>query len=66
MLVKINGENHKINIGATIASILQEFQIDQNRVAIEKNLEIIPCSQFDSTSLVDGDQIEVVEFIGGG
>lgn len=52
--------------GKTVSEYLQEAGYEISRVAVERNLSIIPRAQFDSTVLADGDSIEVVSFVGGG
>ena len=52
--------------GKTVSEYLQEAVYEISRVAVERNLSIIPRAQFDSTILADGDSIEVVSFVGGG
>ena len=52
--------------GKTVSEYLQEAGYEASRVAVERNLSIIPRAQFDSTVLADGDSIEVVSFVGGG
>ena len=52
--------------GATIAALVEALGYDLRRVAIERNLQIIPKSRLAKTPLADGDRIEIVHFIGGG
>ena len=52
--------------GKTVSEYLQEAGYEISRVAVERNLSIIPRTQFDSTVLADGDQVEIVHFVGGG
>jgi thiamine biosynthesis protein ThiS len=61
----INGEPHEI-AAATVARLVGELGLDPRKVAVERNLEIVPTSQFEATRLDDGDRIEIVHFIGGG
>ena len=49
-----------------IAGLIVELGLDGRKVAVEKNLEIVPRSRHAATSLADGDRIEIVHFIGGG
>ncbi len=61
----INGEVREI-ASATVARLVGELGLDVRKVAVERNLEIVPKSQFEATALSDGDRIEIVHFIGGG
>lgn len=64
-MVTINGEN--VNVaGKTIAEYLEATDFDIRLIAIERNGEIIPKSQYGEIILKDGDSVEVVSFVGGG
>jgi thiazole synthase len=64
--VTVNGELRRITTGATIAAMLRELGIDPKRVAVERNLSIVPRSTLDEVQVEDGDRYEVVHFVGGG
>ncbi|OSM01862.1 sulfur carrier protein ThiS [Magnetofaba australis] len=66
MQIQLNGENHEITDGATVAQLLQQLELTAGRVAVERNLEVVPKERFDDTVLSAEDRIEVVHFIGGG
>ncbi|MBF0175978.1 MAG: sulfur carrier protein ThiS [Magnetococcales bacterium] len=66
MNVILNGETRDFPSGSTIADMLQTLQLDSQRVAVEKNLEVVRKDRFADTRLNDGDRLEVVHFIGGG
>lgn len=64
-MVTINGEN--VNAaGKTIAEYLETTDFDIRIIAIERNGEIVPKSQYGEIILKDGDSVEVVSFVGGG
>ncbi|WP_459781731.1 sulfur carrier protein ThiS [Blautia glucerasea] len=65
ILVRINGEERPVQ-GQTVADYLEKTGYCRTRVAVEKNGEILPKAEYDSTVLEDGDVIEVVSFVGGG
>jgi thiamine biosynthesis protein ThiS len=65
MDLTVNGKTMKIS-GATIRDLLVELQIDPARVAVERNLEIVPKKMYESLRVCDGDRIEIVHFVGGG
>ena len=64
-MVKINGTELDI-AGKTIAEYLETTDYNRSRIAVERNGEIVPKSEYDSTLLEDGDAVEVVSFVGGG
>ena len=64
--VAVNGEERRIAAGATIAFMLRERGIDPARVAVERNLAIVPRSTLEEAPVADGDAFEIVHFVGGG
>jgi sulfur carrier protein len=66
MRVTVNGEVREAPDLATIADLLASLEIEGRRVAVEHNREIAPRSLWDETRLAEGDQIEIVQFVGGG
>jgi sulfur carrier protein len=64
--VSVNGEKRATKSGASVVDLLRELGLDSGRVAIERNLEILPRSQWMATHIVDGDRYEIVQFVGGG
>ncbi len=64
-MVKVNGEMLDIS-GKTLAEYLREADYDINRIAAERNGDIILKSQYDVIVLQDGDCVEIVSFVGGG
>ncbi len=66
MNIVLNGESRALAPGLSVAGLLKETGLDARKVAVERNLEIVPKSAFETTLLGDGDRIEIVHFIGGG
>ena len=64
--VTINGERRRVASGTSITEMLAEVGLDPLRVAVERNLEIVPRSTFDAVRVEDGDDYEIVHFVGGG
>lgn len=64
-MVKINGENIDA-AGVTVAEYLDKTDYGTSRIAVEKNGEILPKALYESTVLEDGDELEIVQFVGGG
>ena len=66
LTITINGEPRQIPGPATVAELLARIGLDTRKVAVERNLEIVPRSTYAATDLVAGDRLEIVHFIGGG
>lgn len=66
LTIKLNGKAETAPDGATILTLTKSLGINLRQVAIERNREIVPKSTYGSVALVEGDEIEVVRFIGGG
>jgi sulfur carrier protein len=64
--ILVNGETRSAKPGASVTDLLRELGLDGGRVAIERNLEILPRPQWTQTLIADGDRYEVVQFVGGG
>ena len=64
--LSINGEPRTFAPGSSIAQMLVELELTGKRIAVERNGEIVPRSQFADTMLSDGDQLEIVVAVGGG
>ena len=64
--VQVNGEARRVSAGASIADMLRELGLDPARIAVERNLEIVPRSTLDAVPVTDGDAFEIVHFVGGG
>ncbi|MBY4678365.1 sulfur carrier protein ThiS [Marinobacterium sp. CAU 1594] len=66
MEIHVNGEPMNLAPDTSLTDLLAKMELSGRRVAIERNLEIVPRSQHGTTRLEHGDQIEVVQAIGGG
>ena len=64
--IRVNGEHRRVPSGVSIAEMLNEIGIDPAKVAVERNLEIVPRSSLGEVSVEDGDDFEIVHFVGGG
>ena len=64
--VVVNGEVQDIDPGTNLTTLLARFQLQPKQVAIEINCDLVPRRQFDSTTLNDGDRVEIVTLVGGG
>jgi len=61
----VNGEDREIEAGATVRTLLEAMSLGDVLVAVERNQEIIPRAEHGTTTLNDGDVVEVVHFVGG-
>jgi len=64
--VTLNGDPRSIAPGLTVKSLLESLGLDPAKIAVERNLEIVPRSTYDAVAVTDGDRFEIVHFIGGG
>jgi thiamine biosynthesis protein ThiS len=66
LTITVNGQNRAAKPGATVVDLLRELGLDSGRVAIERNLEILPRPKWGETIVEGGDRYEIVQFVGGG
>jgi len=66
MKIILNGEQINLSGNMNIAALLAEYNLDRKKIAVEKNLEIVPQSSFEEAIINEGDNIEIIHFIGGG
>lgn len=64
--IMVNGETRRIEPGAALITLLAELELDATKVAVERNLEIVPKSTYAGVTLAAGDRLEIVHFVGGG
>jgi len=64
--ILVNGEPRTVAAGGNVTALLQTLGIPEGRVAIERNLEILPRSAWLTTIVAAGDRFEIVHFVGGG
>lgn len=66
MKIWVNGEARTLEAVMDVAGLVAALGLDARKVAVERNLEIVPRSTYRATPLAEGDRIEIVHFIGGG
>ena len=66
MQVTINGEGRELPSPMSIAQLLADLGLDPRKIAVEQNLEIVPRSLYQETTVNSGDKLEIVKFVGGG
>jgi thiamine biosynthesis protein ThiS len=64
--IRVNGDAVDILPGATVVDLLRQLELDPQRVAVERNRSVVPRARHTLEALVDGDELEVVTFVGGG
>jgi len=64
--IHVNGEHRRVRAGLTIADLANELGLAPEKVAVERNLEVVPRARLASVTVEDGDQLEIVHFVGGG
>ena len=66
MIVTINGERREIPDGLSVAAMLEHLGMVGDRVALERNLDILPRARWQETQVQSNDSFEIVHFVGGG
>jgi sulfur carrier protein len=66
MMITLNGEKKTVPTGITVVGLLEFLKVQQERVAVELNLEIIKKDKFGTTTIKEDDRLEVVSFMQGG
>src|ERR1700760_3055787 len=66
MEITLNGETRRIEAPVNVRGLLESLGLDPAKIAVERNLEIVPRSTYDQVALAQGDRLEIVHFIGGG
>jgi thiamine biosynthesis protein ThiS len=64
--IRVNGEHRRVRAGMSVADLALELGLEPARVAVERNLEIVPRSTLAQVPVEDGDDFEIVTFVGGG
>ena len=66
MRIEVNGEPRDVKDGITVRGLLEELGLGETLVAVERNEDIVPRAEHATCVIAAGDEIEVVEFVGGG
>src|SRR6185503_16531081 len=66
MEITLNGETRRIEAPVNVRGLLEQLGLDPAKIAVERNLEIVPRSTYGEVALAHGDRLEIVHFIGGG
>jgi thiamine biosynthesis protein ThiS len=64
--ITVNGEHRRVAKGISVAALALELGLEPARVAVERNFEIVPRSTLAEVAVEDGDDFEIVTFVGGG
>lgn len=64
--IRVNGARRRVRAGMNVADLALELGLEPTRVAVERNLEIVPRSTLGQVAVEDGDDYEIVTFVGGG
>jgi thiamine biosynthesis protein ThiS len=62
----LNGDRYEVAGPLTLTALLEHLNVDPRRVAVEHNLNVVRRANYDSTHIQEGDQVEIVNFVGGG
>jgi thiazole synthase len=66
LVIRVNGEERRMARGLSVAEMLGELGLDHRKVAVERNLKIVPRSSLGEIAIANGDAYEIVHFVGGG
>jgi sulfur carrier protein len=66
LTIQVNGEPQEIAGPITISTLLEDLKIDPRLVAVEHNLIVVKRAQYGAVTINEGDEIEIVNFVGGG
>lgn len=64
--ISVNGSHKRVRAGMTIAELAAELGLEPTKVAVERNMEVVPRSTLGQVMVDDGDDFEIVTFVGGG
>jgi thiazole synthase len=64
--IRVNGESRRVRPGMAVSDMLIAIGVDPAKVAVERNRELVPRSLLSEVQVEDGDQFEIVHFVGGG
>ena len=64
--IRVNGAHRRVPEGISVADLALELGLEPTKVAVERNLEIVPRSTLGEVTVEDGDDFEIVTFVGGG
>jgi thiamine biosynthesis protein ThiS len=64
--ITLNGDPYELAGPLTVTALLARLDVDARRVAVERNLAVVKRAAFDTTEVREGDQVEIVNFVGGG
>ena len=64
--ITVNGQHRRVLKGITVADLALELGLEPAKVAVERNLEVVPRSTLGEVKVEDGDDFEIVTFVGGG
>jgi thiamine biosynthesis protein ThiS len=66
MRVLLNGEEREIPDGLTISGLVEHLKLNPERIAVERNREVVPRAEWAAVRIQEGDRLEIVHFVGGG
>lgn len=64
--IRLNGEPRRVREGQTVASLLEELEVDRRTVVVEVNRQIVRRTELEDVTLEPDDRVELVHFVGGG
>jgi len=66
MTIRLNGDRHEMTGPMSVSALLAQLEIDARRVAVELNLAVVKKTAYETSVVKEGDEVEIVNFVGGG
>ena len=64
--IRVNGEHRRVNAGTSLLELAGELGLEPAKIAVERNMAVVPRSTLEQVMVEDGDDLEIVTFVGGG
>jgi len=64
--IRLNGDSREVEEGLTVAALLEQLDVRAQRVVVEHNMRILRAGDFAGARIAEGDEVEVLQFVGGG
>ena len=66
MLIKLNGQSYEVELQVTVSDLINQLHLQDQRLAVEVNKKVIARSKHDQFTLAQGDEVEIIQAVGGG
>jgi thiamine biosynthesis protein ThiS len=66
VIIQVNGDTREVPQGLNVTQLVEHLGLSANRLAVERNLQILPRREWETTQVSSGDKFEIVHLVGGG